>query len=171
MLGLMAVLPGCFFGIGTPLYGSKGCVIDTVAVYKLSHPEVMPTMIDRGGNVKVPEQGSIAVWLVDALKTMKSFSLVDGDSLAKSDGYRNANKISGARLYSKIVYVDRRFEGSSATMTLILKANMNDSIIVYSSHDTYRGNTYFFRPDIQAVTRDAIEGAVNKLESLIQDAR
>ena len=170
-VGILGLLPGCFGGLGIPAWGSTGAVLDTLAVYKLTSVEVMPPILDRGGNIRMPESDSIAVWLLDGLNKKHVFRIISRDSLAEPGADKEKNKHSGARLFSKINYVDRGPDGKSAMMTLVLKANINDSILVYSSHDTYWGNTYFFRPDIREVTQDAIEGAVNKLEKLILDAR
>lgn len=163
-------LGGCIGLIGTPLMGSKGEVVDAVAIRHLSYVEIMPLYVNRGGNISMPEQDSLDAWFRNSIASGTTFKIVNKDSLERSESYRNLYKVNGAKIFGKISFRREQDRGTNVEFAIVVKSNLNDNILAYSSHDTYLGNSYFFRPDIRELTQDGITGALNKLEKIIKES-
>ncbi len=161
---IIIFVTGC---VGTSLMGSKSEIIDQQSVSKMEYVDLLPLVIKKeNNNIRIPEADTVNAILRRELKTRNLFHIINRSELNEE---LKAKFISqGAFLLGEITYFNGSFGEINAKLMLKFVEPSTEKVILYSSHDTYLGNSYFLPPSVEGITEDAIKGALDELQSKLK---
>ena len=156
---------GC---VGTASFGSKGEILNQDDLQDIYYIELLPILVSTeiDNDFNAPNLDSIKIMLENEIKSRKLFQVISGKDKPLNSETKNNFLLNGAFLLTNLRYFKPPLEGANAEITLKLVRPASEKVILYCSHNTYEGNSYFLPPGVDEVTQDAIKGSIDMLEKL-----
>jgi len=160
----LMIVSGC---VGTSLMGSKSEIIDQQLVSKMKYVDILPLVIKKeNNNISIPEADTINTILKRELKSRNLFQIINPKEL--NDDLKDKFIVQGAFLLGEMTYFNGSFGEINAKLMLKFVDPSTEKVILFSSHDTYLGNSYFLPASVEKITEDAIKGAIDELQNKLK---